>query len=127
MKTYILQVAASMPDGSRMSALSISSSKLEVWTTIVLNNRTEISLGGEEKTCEPQVSAWKHTSSLSSEIRKRPGLRVSDVRGIVLEARYQDDTSQGDTKIFVRVGEVKHRIYISCSTRFPQVGLIPAV
>ena len=89
-----------MQNGAKLSQLSLSSAKLEVWTTLVLHNGSEIILEGEEKTCEPLLSVWKHSSSLSSEVRKRPNLRASDIKGIVLEAQYKDDTFQGDSKVY---------------------------
>ena len=113
-----------MQDGSKLSWPSLSSAKLEVWTTFVLHNGSEINLEGEEKTREPLLSVWKHSSSLSSEVSARPGLRVSDIRGIVLEARYKDDAFKGESRIYRKVGETKHRLHISCSTRNPQVRLI---
>ena len=113
-----------MQNGAKLSQLSLSSAKLEVWTTLVLHNGSEINLEGDEKTCEPLLSMWKHSSSLRSEVRKRPDLRLSDIKGIVLEAQYRDDTFQGDAKVYLQIGERKHCLYILCSTRNPQVRQI---
>ena len=120
----LLQVAVSMQDGTKLSQLSLFSAKLEVLTTLVLHNGSEIILDGEEKICEPLLPVWKHSSSISSEVRRRPNLRVSDIRGIVLDARYKDDTFEGKASMYLQVGRRKHRLYISCSTRQPQVRLI---
>ena len=113
-----------MQDGGELFSLSLVSAKLEIWTTLVLQNSSEILLGKEDKTKEPMYSVWKHTSSVASEVRKRLNLRVADIRGIVLEARYNDNTFQGDAKIFLKIAERKHRLYISTSTRNPQVRQI---
>ena len=94
---------------------------MDVWTTLVLHNTSLINIGGKEKTAEPSLPVWRHSSSIAYEVLNRPGLRVSDIRGVILDARYKDDRVQGEGRMYLEVGERKHRLHISCSTRSPKV------
>ena len=121
----VFQVAVSMQDGGKLSPLSLSSGKMEVVTTLVLHNGTEVDLGGEEKTQEPALALWKHSSSIRAEVRRRPGqYRAVDIRGVVLTARYRDAAFQGEGRLYLARGERKHRLHLSCSTRRPKVRTI---
>ena len=110
-----------MSDGGNLSPLSLSTARLEVMTVVVLHNKTQIEIGWQWKTQEPFLPVWKHSSSISYEVQNKPGLRVSDIRGVILDARYKDDTFQGKGRIYLEVGERRHRLHISCSTRTPKV------
>ena len=111
----ILQVSVSG------GVLSLSTARLEVWTTLLLHNSTLVNIGGKEKTAEPSLPVWKHSSSITYEVLNRPGLRVSDIRGVILDAHYKDNRAQGEGRIYLEVGKRKHRLHISSSTRSPKV------
>ena len=95
-----------------------------VETRLVLRNGTQVTAGKVEKMKEPGlgVAAWRHSSSLTSELRSLQ-VEVREVRGLLLTASYSDSLGlTTSASMFLAVGRTRPRLQLSPSTREPRAG-----
>ena len=103
---------------------SLETALVTVETSLVLRNGSQVTVGSVEKLKEPGlgVAAWRHSSSLRSELRDLQ-VEEGEVRGLVVTASYNDTSITTTTaSMFLAVGRVRHRLELSTSTRQPRVG-----
>ena len=63
---------------------------------------------------------FKHSRS---EIEEQGDVRVMDIRGVILTAHYTDMGSiQSSASMYLQVGDQRHRIHVTTSTRQPTVS-----
>ena len=57
-----------------------------------------------------------------SETEEQGDVDLMDVRGVILNAQYSDRECQSSAKMYLHVGQQKHRMTLSMSTSHPTVG-----